>query len=87
MKEEEKVRKLVVAGTVTAVTLLFILLIFGIYQMISVSVKNNKIEKLENEIAYYQKLIDEGELDIAEKYATEWYLEQRAWELGLKYPK
>ena len=60
MKEEEKVRKLVVAGTVTAVTLLFILLIFWIYQMISVSVKNNKIEKLENEIAYYQKLIDEG---------------------------
>ena len=87
MKEEEKVRKLVVAGTVTAVTLLFILLIFWSYQMISVSVKNNKIEKLENEIAYYQKLIDEGELDIAEKYATEWYLEQRAWELGLKYPK
>ena len=84
--KEEKFKKLVIAGTVTAVTLLFILIVFWIYQMISISVRNREIKKLQNEIAYYQELIEEGNLDIVEKYIFEQWLRDRALELNMRFP-
>ena len=84
--KEEKFKKIVVAATVTAVTLLFILIVFWVYQLISVSVRNREIQKLQDEIAYYQELIESGNLSIDEVYTVRWWIEKRALELGMKYP-
>lgn len=83
---EEKIKKLIVSTTVAAVTLLFVLLVFLVYQIISISVRKHEIAELKSEIAYYQELIDSGNLSIEEQYTAEWWLEKRAWELGMKYP-
>ena len=84
--KEEKFKKIVVAATVTAVTLLFILIVFWVYQLISVSVRNREIQKLQDEIAYYQERIESGNLSIDEVYTARWWIEKRALELGMKYP-
>ena len=84
--KEEKFKKIVVAATVTAVTLLFILIVFWVYQLISVSVRNREIQKLQDEIAYYQELIERGNLSIDEVDTARWWIEKRALELGMKYP-
>lgn len=54
--------------------------------MISISVRNREIKKLQNEIAYYQELIEEGNLDIVEKYIFEQWLRDRALELNMRFP-
>lgn len=67
-------------------TLLFILIVFWVYQLISVSVRNREIQKLQDEIAYYQELIESGNLSIDEVYTARWWIESSALELGMKYP-
>lgn len=81
---EEKLGKVIVASTVTAVLLLLILLFIMVYQMIAVSVKKSEIEKLEGEIKSYEEIIDQtqDEIDIR---MSKWYIEKRARELGLQY--
>ena len=82
--KEEKLKKIVIGATAAAVILLVFLLIFWIYQMVAVTARNNRIKELEEEIAYYEYLIENSEDDLL-VYQSRLWLEQRAFELGLLY--
>lgn len=82
---ESKLKRIVAALTVGAVLLLVILLSIMVYQLVSISVRNKQIEALRAEIASYEKMIEDGEIenDIRE---DDWWKERRARELGYKLP-
>ena len=80
--KEEKFKKIVIGATVAAVVLFVFLLVFWICQMISISVKNRRIEELKAEIAYYQEIIDTSEDDLV-RYRSELWLQMAARELGM----
>ena len=61
---ESKFKRLVVAATVGAVTLLVILISVMVYQLVSISVENKRIQKCEEMIAEYNELIKEGETEL-----------------------
>ena len=82
---EEKVKRLVVAGTVGAVLLAVILLCVMVYQLISMSVYKKRIEDYNAKIAEYRRMIEQGE-DSKEVFNTLWWIEREAMELGLVYP-
>lgn len=83
MMKDEKIKKLVMGGTVAAVLLLSILIIFMIYQLIILSSRRARINELKEEIAYYQQLIDDKNTDIEEVYMAKWWLEMKAHELDM----
>ena len=83
---EEKAKRLIVAGTVGAVLLAVILIIVMIYQLISMSVYQKRIEKYNEQIAYYRELIANGESQ-KETYALRWWIESEARALGLVFPE
>ena len=64
---ETKLKRLIVATTVGAVLLVVVLVSIMVYQLISIRVENNRIEKLEERIVAYEKLIADGELTIEER--------------------
>ncbi len=68
---EEKMKKIVPAVVSAATVLLVFLLGFLIYQWISIGTKNNKIEKLEAEMAEIQAQIDQMEGDVDYYQSTE----------------
>lgn len=80
--QEAKKKKLIVGGTVAAVLLLVILIVFWIGQLISIGVKNRRIEELTAQIAEYEHIRDTSE-DALEKYRSLAWLEQAAWLLEL----
>lgn len=80
--KEEKFKKIVIGATVAAVVLFVFLLVFWICQMISISVKNRRIEELKEEIARYEQIIETSENDL-EIYYSELWLEMAARELGM----
>lgn len=80
--QEAKKKKLIVGGTVAAVLLLVILIVFWIGQLISIGVKNRRIEELTAQIAEYQQIIQTSS-DALEVYRSQAWLEQAAWLLEL----
>ena len=80
--KEEKFKKIVIGATVSAVVLFVFLLVFWISQLISISVKNRRIEELKAEIARYEQIIETSENDL-EIYYSELWLEMAARELGM----
>ena len=82
---EQKLKKITIASTVTAVVLLAVLLFVFAFQIISIIVKNNELKKYDEQIAEYNRLIGEKseELDI---YQADWKIQARARELGYKFP-
>lgn len=80
--KEEKFKKIVIGATVAAVVLFVFLLVFWICQMISISVKNRRIEELKEEIARYEQIIETSENDL-EIYYSELWREMAARELGM----
>lgn len=80
--KEEKFKKIVIGATVAAVVLFVFLLVFWISQLISISVKNRRIEELKAEIARYEQIIETSENDL-EIYYSELWLEMAARELGM----
>ena len=78
---EEKAKRLIVAGTVGAVVLVVVLLMVMVYQLISIGVKRNKINELEERIAEYNRLIESGEDTIKVRSEARW-IEREARELG-----
>ena len=80
--KEEKFKKIVIGATVAAVVLFVFLLVFWISQLISISVKNRRIEELKAEIARYEQIIETSENDL-EVYYSELWLEMAARELGM----
>ena len=81
---ETKAKKLIVASTVGAVLLLFILVVIMVYQMISIQVKKNRIEYLESQIEKYEMLTEQGEETIEARSMREW-IEREARKLGYRY--
>ncbi len=81
---ETKAKKLIVASTVGAVLLLFILVSIMVYQMISIQVKKNRIEYLEGQIAKYEMLTEQGKDTIEARSMREW-IEREARKLGYRY--
>ena len=82
---EQKLKKITIASTVTAVVLLAVLLFVLAFQIISIIVKKNELKKYDEQIIEYNKLISEKseELDI---YQADWKIQARARELGYKFP-
>ena len=67
-------------ATVAAVILFVVLLAFWIYQLVSVSVRKDKIRELEKQIAYYES--EEGRLDgDLSVYKSDIWLERAARQL------
>lgn len=81
---EEKAKKVIVATTVGAILLLFILISIMVYQMISIKVEKNRIKYLEDQILKYEALIDSGEETIEIRKMKEW-IEREARKLGYSY--
>ncbi len=81
--KEEKFKKIVIGGTVAAVLLLAILVIFLIYQLAMLSQKRSRIEELRDEIARYEAIIEDQNASIEDQYTARWWLEMRARELDM----
>ena len=81
---ESKAKRLIVASTVGAVLLLFILVSIMVYQMITINVKENRIEYLKGQIAKYESLIEKGEQTYQTRSMREW-IEREARKLGWRY--
>ena len=81
---ETKAKRVIVASTVGAVLLLFILVTIMVYQMISIGVKKNRIEYLEGQIEKYEILTKQGEETIEARSMREW-IEREARKLGYRY--
>lgn len=78
---EEKAKKLIVASTVGAVLLLFILISVMVYGIIALNHERQKGKVLEQKITEYNRLIKEGE-DTLEARSLRAWIEMRARELG-----
>lgn len=74
-----RITAIVVAATLLVVTLFAVI----VYQVIAITVKNNRIKRLEEEIARYEEIIAEGELDL-EYYESQEGLENAARKYGAK---
>ncbi len=74
---QEKMRKLITACVSAATVLLAFLLGFLIYQWITIGVKNDKIKRVEAEIAQLESAIEQAEED-ADFYSSKFYLQ---WQL------
>ena len=72
---QEKMRKVIAACVSAATVLLVMLLGYLIYQWVTISVKNKRIEQLEKDIAEIEQTIKEGEEE------ARWYEEGpgKAW--------
>lgn len=82
---EDKIKKITIASTITAVVLFVVLLFILIFQVVSIIVKNAQLSEYDNQIAEYEKLIDDREGDL-EIYKADWKIQARARELGYKFP-
>lgn len=78
---EEKAKKIIVASTVGAVLLLFILVSVMVYGIIALNHERQKGRELEQKITEYNRLIKEGE-DTLEARSLRAWIEMRARELG-----
>ena len=54
--KEEKFKRIVVGVTAAAVILLAILLVYMIYQLIAISVREKRIAELEDQYAYWSSM-------------------------------
>ena len=80
--KEEKFKKIVVGATAAAVILLAILLVFMIYQLIAISVRNKQIAELQAQYEYWQAYVENAQTDI-QKYEGHVWLEIIARKLGM----
>ena len=82
---ENKFKKVVAASIVGAIMLIVILVSVLIYQVATLSSGAKKINELETQIKVYQQLILENKDEEEIRETKEW-IEERARELGYKYP-
>lgn len=81
---ENKLKRLVAAGTATGVIVLFVLIAVMVYQLISMGTKKREAERLQSEITELQKEIEDGESEI-EIWLKKWKIEERARQKGYIY--
>ena len=80
--KEEKFKRIVIGVTAAAVILLAILLVYMIYQLIAISVRNNRIAELEEQYAYWEQYVEDAQTDV-QKYEGLAWLEIIARKLGM----
>lgn len=80
--KEEKFKKIVIGATVAAVLLLAVLLVFMVYQLISISVQKNRERELLEQIDACLEYIENAENDI-QRYEGYAWLEIVARKLGM----
>lgn len=78
---EEKLKKIVIGGTVASVLLAVFLVVVLIVQFVQIGVASARKKTLENQIAEYEQLIAEGSEDL-EAYRTELGLYTLALQYG-----
>ncbi len=79
---QDKMRRTITAIAVAGTTLLVVLLAYLVYQWITIAVLNNRIEKAEEDVAYYEALNEQSESDL-EYYESDFYKQLAAFKLGL----
>ena len=80
---EEKKQRITSAVISGIVMLLCIVIAITVYQLVGIIQRKNKIEKLNQEIAYLESQLDETNEQI-EIWSQEWKIKERARELGLQ---
>ena len=80
--KEEKFKRIVIGGTVAAVVLLVFLIVFMIYQLVSVSQKRSLEQELLEQIELYEQMAEDKAGDIS-IYKDRVWLEMAARKLGL----
>lgn len=80
-ESDDKARRIIVALTVGAVILLFILVIVMVYQLGSITRKNNERKELLFKIEKLDEDLKSGE-ETLQVRKERWYIEKRARELG-----
>ena len=80
---EAKKKRVLSAATVIAVLLLFILVIIMGYQLAVMSVKKNEIARLNEETRQLEELRENNQSEV-ELWNTDWKIEERARQLGLR---
>lgn len=83
---DEKVRKVAVGATVAGVLLVLFLIVILIVQFVQIGVANAQSRRLDEEIAKYEQMIEEGE-DALDFYQNGLGLYYLALERGWKLPK
>lgn len=81
----EKKRKIAVAATASMVLLLFILIAVMIYQMVTINVKKQKLDALNEQIKQLEEQKN-GTQDDIDKWLSEWKIIERARELDYIFP-
>lgn len=83
---DEKKKNLVIS--LTTVGVLFVTFLLGVivYQFISIHVVKKRIQEYQEQIVYYQSVIEQSAYDL-EYYRSEYYLEQMARAYGYIYPE
>ncbi len=78
---EESFKRKVIALTVGAVLLVFILVSVLFYQLISISSERKKQRELDAKIIEYNQMKEDADKEL-EAYDSYWWIVQRARELG-----
>lgn len=78
---EKKAKRVIVASTIGAVLLLFILVSVMVYQLVKISIEKKRYNELVSMCEEYKALNEEGKQTI-EARSSYWWIVQRARELG-----
>ena len=81
---ESKFKRIVVASTVGAVLLLFILIFIMVYQLVSIKVYNSEYDAIMAKIEVLEELKKEG-ADTLEIRKTSFWIEEQARKLGYRF--
>ena len=81
----EKQERVLLASIVTAIVLFFVLITVTGYQLVKINAKKREYNALKKEIATLTLLLEETE-DETERWRLEEAIEERARELGLRFP-
>lgn len=79
---QDKMRRIITACVSAATVLVVFLLGFLIYQWITIAILNDKIEKVEQDIATEQTKMEQG-LNDADYFKSEYYLDKELQRLEL----
>ena len=79
----EKMRRMITACVCAATVLFVLLLSYLIYQWITLSNQNKKIDNLKNDIAYYEQLNKNAENEL-DYYLSDFGLYEGALKLGFR---
>lgn len=82
---QEKLRRIVTAAAVAGTVLIACLLLVIVYQIVKIVVLNNRIDKIEQEIAAQEEINGQHEDDL-EYYLSDLYLESEAYKYHFVYP-